>query len=107
MEEKLLKEILDSLLEIKSNLKIPYWPGHGGDPAPEMDPRFRGFNPYIRGMINIRGPIADNGPEQLLDKDKLAKLKVARIESLIDNLNKEIEGLNLEVGLLKQQYKFK
>jgi hypothetical protein len=105
MEEKLLKDILLSLQEIKENLKVTqvaHFPGTVGDPGPEINPHFRNFERFV----NFRGPVADPGPWQILDKDKLARIKVARLERYIDEINKEIEIITLERDLIKQQYKF-
>jgi hypothetical protein len=95
------------------------WPGRWADPSP----------PWIRGPVadpapdwsmlaarsygaaeriaNVAGPIADPGPELLLDKARLAKLKIARLEQVLVGLEKQMDAVRLERDLLKQEYKIK
>jgi hypothetical protein len=104
MDEKLLNEILTSLQKIRATMKIPiesHLAGTVADPSPEFYPNFK----YPDPIFNVRGPIADPSPLQLLDKDELAKIKVCKLDRAIDDLNREIDFIKMERDLLKQQYK--
>jgi len=110
MEEKKLKEIAETLEVIKAKLNIGPVSGIGlrgpvADPSPG----------WLRGpvadplppWINIRGPVADPAPWYLLDKAKLARLKIHQIEVAITELEKQIDSLKLERDLLKEEYKIR
>ena len=47
----------------------------------------------------------DPAPESLLDKDKLAQIKVAQLDMIIAQQEKNLEIIKLQRNLLKEQYK--
>lgn len=84
---------------------MPQWGGFRGpvaDPGPEWGERLRRI-----GIGGIRGPEGDPPPEFLLDKAKLAELKIHKIDAYVKNLQKEIDSLKLEGNLLRKEYKIK
>lgn len=110
MEEKILKEIASTLKDIKAKLDIGSASGVGlrgpvADPSPG----------WLRGpvadplppWIGFRGPVADPAPWYLLDKAKLAQLKIHQIDKTIMEMQKQIDLLKLERDLLKEEYKIK
>lgn len=110
MEEKILKEIAATLEAIKARLEIGPVAGIGlrgpvADPAPGWMPGPIA-GPFQSGF-NFRGPVADPAPWYLLDKAKLAQLKVRNIDGVIVELEKQMDSLKLERDLLKQEYKIK
>jgi|GEM_PF-2179687 hypothetical protein len=109
MEENILKEILSTLESIKIQLEVGSISGISlrgpvADPPPGIiSPRGVIADP----LLPVRGPVADPAPWYLLDKAKLAKLKVHQIETAIMELERQIEFLKLERDLLKEEYKLK
>ncbi len=105
------------------------WPGRWADPAPPWwtrgpvaDPippwgrvSSAALSPELAArryegperIPNIAGPVADPGPELLLDKARLAKLKVVKLEQVLLGLEKQMEAIQLERDLLKEEYKIK
>jgi len=79
--------------------------GPVADPAPGWMPG-QVIGPFPPGF-HFRGPVADPAPWYLLDKAKLAQLKVRNIDGVIVELEKQIDSLKLERDLLKQEYKIK
>ena len=53
------------------------------------------------------GTVADPGPELLLDKARLAKIKVRKLDMVIKGLEEQIDVLRLEQEMLKKEYKIK
>jgi len=53
------------------------------------------------------GTVADPGPELLLDKARLAKIKVRKLDMVIKGLEEQIDVLRLEQDMLKKEYKIK
>ena len=106
MEEAILKEMASTLQDIKERISIGSFGGIRGpvaDPGPEFDPQ-RWVGP-LRGPL--RGPVADPAPWYLLDKAKLAKLKIRSLEAGIAEFESQIGSLKLERDLLKEEYKIK
>ena len=106
MEEKILREMLKALSDIKESLSIGSIASIRGpvaDPGPELGIHL----PEILRHRWIRGPVADPSPWHLLDKARLAKLKIRNIETAIDELEKQIDMLKFERDLLKEEYKIK
>ena len=110
MEDKILKNIVSVLEDIKAKLDIGSISGVGlrgpvADPSPG----------WIRGPVadpippwtGFRGPVADPAPWYLLDKSKLAQLKIRHIDTAIVELEKQIDFLKLERDLLRKEYKIK
>lgn len=101
-------EVLAILKEIQAKMGAPsasaaMFRGPIADPGPDPDWWSRVFRyPHHPWRINI-----DPGPEVFLAKDKLARLKIQQIESTVAQLQKEIEALNLQKDLLKEEYKLK
>ncbi|MBE0478714.1 hypothetical protein IBX65_06310 [Candidatus Aerophobetes bacterium] len=110
MDEKILKDIASTLEAIRVKLDIGAISAAGlrgpvADPSPG----------WARGAVTeslpqwagIRGPVADPAPWYLLDKAKLAQLKIRQIDAAITELEKQIDFLKLERNLLKEEYKIK
>lgn len=100
MEEKILKDMASTLEAIKVKLDRG-WLGIDTVPLPER-PR-----PWIRGVADFPFPPIDPGPPYLLDKARLAKLKIGKIDKVITELEKQIGLLKLEHDLLKEEYNIK
>ncbi|CAG1003795.1 MAG: hypothetical protein OIN86_11985 [Candidatus Methanoperedens sp.] len=113
MNEKIelssLKEMVSILKEIRDKLSAA--PSGGGtmrgpvaDPAP-------GWNRM--GIVADPAPpwgktgiIADPAPEYgILGKEKLAKLKIRRLDMAISELESQIELLKLQKEMLEEEYK--
>ncbi len=108
MDDKIISEMQKTLAEIKASLggiSLGHFRGPIADPAP-------GWGHFPHGPIIdwghlIRGPVGDPAPDVLLGKDKLAQLKVHRLETTIKDLQQQIDTLKLERDLLKEEYKLK
>ncbi|MDH4239737.1 MAG: hypothetical protein OEW48_09255 [Phycisphaerae bacterium] len=110
MEEKILKQIVSSLEAINAKLEIGPVSGIGlrgpvADPGPRWVPGH--ILEQFPTAFHFRGPVADPAPWQLLDKAKLAQIKVRNIDGVIMEMEKQIDSLKLERDLLKQEYKIK
>lgn len=118
MDEKLVREMVNTLKDVQekvSHLAVNYrgpvadpgpeWFGRGpvADPAPDWMIR----NPRWRRIQTIMGPVADPGPELMLDKSRLAQIKVHKIDQVVLELKNQIESLQLEKKLLVEEYKIK
>jgi hypothetical protein len=57
-------------------------------------------------MLIEVGTVADPSPEMLLSKVNLAKIKTRKLDMAIDGLTKQIEILQAEKEMLKEEYKF-
>ena len=55
----------------------------------------------------VWGEVADPSPVLLLDKGKLAQIRVAKISNVIQVLKQEIAIFELEERLLREEYGFK
>lgn len=53
------------------------------------------------------GTVADPGPELLLDKTRLAKLRIKKVDFAIQELKQQIDILVMERDMLKRTYKIK
>jgi hypothetical protein len=95
-----------------------WWRGSIGDPVPPLQMRTQypeaaldavAAKRYaaIERIPNVAGPVADPGPELLLDKTRLAKLKIVRLDQTVASLEKQIEAIRLERDLLAEEYKLK
>ncbi len=52
------------------------------------------------------GHAADPGPEPLLDKSRLARIRVRQLDTVIEGLKAELDIAQLEQKMLKEEYKF-
>lgn len=95
MEEKILKDMASTLEAIKVKMDRG-WLSIDTVPLPEI--------PWLG---SIGGPTADPGPPYLLDKARLAKLKISKIDKVITELEKQIGLLKLQHDLLKEEYNIK
>ncbi len=107
MAEKELNEVLAGVRDIQAKLNVGNLNIRGpvADPVPDFVDRLKQPSQYFNPWKWIIGPVADPAPDFFLPKDKLAKLKIHQIDNAINQLQKEIEGLNLQKDLLKQEYK--
>lgn len=105
MDEKYFKELNSSIRELKDKLElgnITMLRGPIADPGPEI------YQTHIRPEIfRFRGPIADPVPWQLLDKSKIAVLRINQLENLVHDLRKQIDLLEQEKKLLKEEFRIK
>lgn len=81
--------------------------GPVADPAPDWSTLASRRLGASERIPNVAGPIADPGPEMLLDKVRLAKLKVARLDQVLVGLEQQMDAVRLERDLLKEEYKIK
>lgn len=95
MEEKILKDMASTLEAIKVKLDRG-WIGIDTVPLPEK-----------HWLGPIGDPTADPGPPYLLDKARLAILKISKIDKVITDLEKQIGLLKLQHDLLKEEYNIK
>ena len=58
-------------------------------------------------QLSLRGPVADPATFWLLDKGKIARLKVHQLDMAIAELDKQKEFLKLQQSMLKQEYKIR
>lgn len=91
MNEKMLKEIHAMLKDITKTAKIGYLEGPKRTTIPQ----------------GIQGPVADPSPVFLLDKAKVARLKIRRLDLTKQELMKQIDLIKLESDLLKKEYKIR
>jgi len=108
MEEKILKEIASTLEAIKVKLDMG---SISIDTVPLPERPWLGS---IGGIVSrgeriavLPGETADPGPPYLLDKARLAKLKIGKIDTVITELEKQIGLLKLQHDLLKEEYNIK
>ena len=131
MEEKLYKELRDSINELREKLNVINI-GSVRGPIADPIPPFAYLYPhnsleYLRHLsdpIRIRGPISDPVPDinimksigqiadplppiqtQLLEKSRLAKIRIHQLEQLTDDYKKHIDLIGLEIKMLKEEYK--
>lgn len=107
MDETILKEMASTLRDIKERVSIGSYAGIRGpvaDPGPEFDLPRAWTKPWVGP---VRGPVADPAPWYLLDKAKLAKLKIRSLEAGIAEIESQIGSLKLERDLLREEYKIK
>jgi hypothetical protein len=109
MDEKILKEMAESLQDIKRSLSAGFpgaFRGPVADPAPDW---WSGRGPVADPAPSwtIRGPVADPAPWYLLDKARLAQLRIRKIDAAVTELEKQIDYLKAEKNLLKEEYKIK
>lgn len=111
MEERLRDEIMSILKDIREKVSAqPFTRLRGpcADPSPIINEHRFGIlrdRPWLlRGPV---GPVADPSPEYLLDKARLAQLKIHNLDMHIKELNKQIEFCKMERDLLKEEYKIK
>jgi hypothetical protein len=60
--------------------------------------------PRVFEMAQLAGPVADPGPELILDKVRLSKLKLAMIDQQIAELNNQIKIAQTYRDMIKEQY---
>ncbi len=106
MEEKILREMASTLKDIQGKLSIGSASGLRG-PVADPGPEWEMFHPELSRPWLLRGPVADPAPWYLLDKAKLAQLKIHQLDAAIMELEKQIDSFKLERDLLKQEYKLK
>ncbi len=92
----------------------PYLRGPIADPAPpygtfrgpvaDPGPEFRRGN-YEAASAILRGPVADPGPELLLDRSRLIKLNIKKLELLEKDLERQLDLVRTEHELLKEELK--
>lgn len=51
------------------------------------------------------GYSADPGPELLLDKSKIAQIRVRQLEMVIKDMEAQLELTRMELGMLREEYK--
>jgi hypothetical protein len=113
MDDKIIAELLSTMQDIRDRLggggsTQGYFPGIVADPGPDWPggpwgpwgPR-RPQTPIGPGIL--RGPV-DPAPWHLLDKFRIAKLKVSHLEMEMEELNRQAEFIQVQIGLLKEEY---
>jgi hypothetical protein len=55
--------------------------------------------------FGVRGPVADPATFWLLDKSRVARLKIRQLDMTIAELEKQIEFLKLQQDMLKEEYR--
>jgi hypothetical protein len=114
MNEKMIAELAATMKDIRDKLtssSLGYIRGPVADPAPDWPGGHYGpwgaWGTQISPsqIAHFRGPIADPAPWHLLDKVRIAKLKVSQIQMEIQELEKQIDFLKLQTQLLKEEYK--
>ncbi len=67
---------------------------------------FEQFQPQLARMWRV-GYAADPAIDILLDKSRIAQIKVRQLEMAIREMEGQIELAKLELNLLKEEYKIK
>ena len=67
---------------------------------------FEQFQPQLSRMWRV-GYAADPAIDILLDKSRIAQIKVRQLEMAIREMEGQIELAKLELNLLKEEYKIK
>jgi hypothetical protein len=106
MEEKLLKEMISLLHDIREKLTIT--PGAGvrgpiADPGPDF---FHHGHMYRHLPLPI-GYNVDPSPEFYFGKEELAKIKVRELDIMINQIVEQVELLKMQRDMMKQEYKIK
>jgi hypothetical protein len=58
-------------------------------------------------LANIAGPVADPSPELILDKDRLARLKLGMLDQEIQGLRNQIKIVEMYRDMIKEQHNIK
>ncbi len=108
MDDRMIAELAATMRDIRDKLSstsLGYIRGPVADPAPDWPGG--PWGPYVPGsaLTHFRGPIADPAPWHLLDKSRVAKLKVSQIDMQIQELQRQIDFLKLQSQLLKEEHK--
>lgn len=109
MEEKLLKEMMVVLNELKEKLNVNQGftvRGPVGDPGPDF-PHYPHHFQFPKKFPWPIGYNVDPSPEYFLGKDKLAVVKIKELDIIISNLNAQIDLLKTQRDLMKQEYNIK
>lgn len=106
MEEKLLKEMISLLHDIREKLTVVQ--GHGvrgpvGDPGPDISH----YGHLYRRLPLPIGYNVDPSPEFYFGKEELAKIKVRELDMVINQIVEQTELLKLQRDMMKQEYKIK
>lgn len=104
MDEKYFKELTSAIKGLKEKLEIgsiTMLRGPIADPVPDFS--ISGIRPH--DPWRIRGPIADPVPWELLDKAKIAILRIQQLDHAIIELKNKIDFYEKEKSLLKKEYK--
>lgn len=106
MEEKLLKEMISLLNDIRDKLTISSGisvRGPVADPGPDI---YRNWFHHRKIHFPI-GDVGDPAPEFFLKKEDLAKIKVKELDMAITQINEFLELTKLERSLLAKEYNIK
>lgn len=104
-----LQEMTTILKDIRDRLtSLPQFGVRGpvADPAPPFGVMGQAVDPSLL-QYAVRGPVADPGPMLLLDKAKLAQIKIRQIDMVVMDLERQVEFLKLERDMLKEEYRIK
>ena len=106
MDEKLEAEMVGVLRDIRDRLaqtSIGGFRGPVADPGPDWVWHHHGE----RGPVfpHFRGDIGDPGPTLPLDKTRIAQLRIRQIDIAVTELKQQMELLQLQQKLLKEEYK--
>ena len=106
MEEKLLKEMVSLLNDIREKLTIQ--PGISvrgpiGDPGPDFHQAGHIFKRFPWPI----GYNVDPSPEFYFSKDELAKIKVKELDILVNQVTEQLELLKMQRDLMKKEFKIK
>jgi hypothetical protein len=107
MEEKLLKEMVMLLKEIKESVSISQMTTNRGpvDPAPDFDPGT--YLPFTKQWPFPPLPVGDPITRHLLPKEELIKIRVKELEMMISQISQQMELLNVQKDLLVKEYKIR
>jgi hypothetical protein len=84
---------------------------HDTEPFPRLTclkeaPMFEQYQPQLARMWRV-GYAADPAIDILLDKSRIAQIKVRQLEMVIQELQAQIDIAKLELNLLREEYKIK
>ena len=106
MEEKLLKEMISLLHDIREKLTVAQGAGVRG-PIADPGPDFFHHGPVYRRFPLPIGYNVDPSPEFYFSKEELAKIKVRELDIMINQIVEQVDLLKMQRDMMKQEYKIK
>ncbi len=110
MEEKLLKEMITLLKDIKESVAVSQMAtvrGPVADPGPDPWPGTYPNWPFPRRFPFPPLPTGDPAIGHLIPKEELVKIKVKELDMTINQITHQIDLIKMQRDLLVKEYKLK